>query len=353
MNIALRGVVKRFGAVTAVASASLEIADGELFTLLGPSGCGKTTLLRLMAGFYAPDAGQIWFGQRRVDALPPYARNIGMVFQNYALWPHMTVRANITYGLKLRRLSNAAMQQRLGEGLRKVNLTGLEDRYPGQLSGGQQQRVALARALVLNPDILLLDEPLSNLDAKIRVQVRAEIRKLQRELGITTVYVTHDQEEALSLSDRVAVMREGHILQTASPKELYERPTTRFVADFVGVNNLIPGVCRELRDGRALVDTALGAVQGRPAAGLRLSGTCVVAVRPENIALGASGENTFSGRVVLASYLGNTLRYDLEVPGGLLVKVDIRDPWHHDPLATGSAVTGSFPASAALTLADD
>ena len=221
MNIALRGVIKRFGSVAAVASASLEIADGELFTLLGPSGCGKTTLLRLVAGFSTPDQGEIWFGDRRVDALPPYARNIGMVFQNYALWPHMTVRANVTYGLRLRRLGAGEIARRLGEGLRKVNLTGLEDRYPGQLSGGQQQRVALARALVLNPDILLLDEPLSNLDAKIRVQVRGEIRKLQRELGITTIYVTHDQEEALSLSDRVAVMRDGQVQQLAPPKELY------------------------------------------------------------------------------------------------------------------------------------
>src|SRR5688572_9503310 len=194
----------------------------------------------MLAGFSIPDAGEIRFGDRRVDHLRPYERNIGMVFQNYALWPHMTVRANVTYGLKLRRLAAGEITRRLGEGLRKVNLTGLEDRYPGQLSGGQQQRVALARALVLNPDILLLDEPLSNLDAKIRVQVRAEIRKLQKELGITTVYVTHDQEEALSLSDRVAVMREGLILQTARPKELYERPTTRFVADFVGVNNFLP-----------------------------------------------------------------------------------------------------------------
>jgi ABC-type Fe3+/spermidine/putrescine transport system ATPase subunit len=306
-----------------------------------------------MAGFAAPDAGEIWFGSRRVDALPTYERNIGMVFQNYALWPHMTVRANVTYGLKLRRLGAAEVAQRLQEGLRKVNLTGLEDRYPGQLSGGQQQRVALARALVLNPDILLLDEPLSNLDAKIRVQVRAEIRTLQQELGITTVYVTHDQEEALSLSDRVAVMREGVILQMAAPKELYERPTTRFVADFVGVNNFIPGVCRELRDGRVLVDTALGALQGRAAGALQPGGRCVVAVRPENVALGAPGENTFAGRVVLTSYLGNTLRYDVEAEGGLTVKVDIRDPWHHERLAAGTRVTGSFPASTALTLADD
>src|SRR6266481_1327303 len=283
MKIRLDHVVKRFGTVAAVDGASLEIGDGELFTLLGPSGCGKTTLLRLMAGFYTPDGGQIWFGERRVDALRPYERNIGMVFQNYALWPHMTVRANIAYGLKLRKLRGAAIAERVAAGLDKVNLVGLELRYPGQLSGGQQQRVALARALVLNPDILLLDEPLSNLDAKIRVQVRAEIRTLQKELGITTVYVTHDQEEALSLSDRVAVMRDGLIVQTAPPRELYERPRSRFVADFVGVNNFVPGVCRDVAADGATIDTALGIVRGVAADGVTPGGRCVLAVRPENL----------------------------------------------------------------------
>src|SRR5439155_17937349 len=183
VRIELRDVVKRFGAATAVDRVSLEVVDGELFTLLGPSGCGKTTLLRMIAGFYPVDGGEIRFGERRVDGLAPYERNIGMVFQNYALWPHMTVAANVTYGLKLKKLPATEIARRLDDGLRKVNLAGLRDRYPGQLSGGQQQRVALARALVLNPDTLLLDEPLSNLDAKIRVQVRAEIRTLQRELG--------------------------------------------------------------------------------------------------------------------------------------------------------------------------
>jgi ABC-type Fe3+/spermidine/putrescine transport system ATPase subunit len=353
VNVAVQGVVKRFGGVTAVGGASLAIGDGELFTLLGPSGCGKTTLLRLIAGFHAPDAGQIWFGRRRVDGLPPYERNIGMVFQNYALWPHMTVQANITYGLRLRRLETAEVERRLAEGLRKVNLVGLEERYPGQLSGGQQQRVALARALVLNPDLLLLDEPLSNLDAKIRIQVRAEIRRLQKDLGITTVYVTHDQEEALSLSDRVAVMREGAVLQVATPRELYERPATRFVADFVGINNFIAGVCQELTDGRVRVNTPLGLLRGLAGAPLKVGDRCVVAVRPENLALGPGGDNACRGRVALASYLGNTLRYDVETTGGPLLKLDVRDPWHHEVLAPGAEVTVSFPTSAALTLLDE
>src|SRR5436190_20773388 len=353
MNIALRDVAKRFGAAAAVQGVTLEIADGELFTLLGPSGCGKTTLLRLIAGFYRPpDAGEIRFGDRRVDALPPYARNIGMVFQNYALWPHMTVRANVTYGLRLRKLSADEIVRRLDEGLRQVNLSGLEDRYPGQLSGGQQQRVALARALVLNPDILLLDEPLSNLDAKIRVQVRAEIRTLQRELGITTIYVTHDQEEALSLSDRVAVMREGRVLQVAAPKELYERPLTRFVADFVGTNNFIGGVCGGAAGEHVLVDTAFGPLRARPTRIVERGARCVLAIRPENLALDGHGENALDGKVILASYLGNALRYDVATAEGGVLKVDVRDPWHHVPLPPGQSVRVTFQASAALTLPD-
>ena len=352
MKIALSEVTKRFASTTAVDRISLEIADGELFTLLGPSGCGKTTLLRLIAGFAAVDAGEIRFGERRVERLPPYARNIGMVFQNYALWPHMTVRGNVTYGLRLRKLTGAEIARRLAAGLAKVNLTGLEDRYPGQLSGGQQQRVALARALVLNPDILLLDEPLSNLDAKIRVQVRGEIRALQQDLGITTVYVTHDQEEALSLSDRVAVMREGRVQQVATPRALYERPVNRFVADFVGTNNFIPGVVKERADGVAVVETALGALCARPGAP-GPGAPCVLAVRPENVTLDGAGENVVAGRVRLASYLGNTLRYDVETAAGLVLKVDVGDPWQHEVLPAGHAVRVTFPASATLVLSHD
>ena len=354
MRILLRDVVKRFGAVAAVDQVSLTVEAGEFFALLGPSGCGKTTLLRLIAGFYRPpDEGEIHFGERRVEALPPYQRNIGMVFQNYALWPHMTVRENITYGLRLRKLTADQIERRLADGLAKVNLVGLDDRYPGQLSGGQQQRVALARALVLNPDILLLDEPLSNLDAKIRVHVRGEIRKLQKALGITTIYVTHDQEEALSLSDRVAVMRDGKILQVAAPRTLYERPVNRFVADFVGTNNFIAGVCRERSAERAVVETPLGRLSGRPAETVEIGARCVLAVRPENLALGGDGENVVEGRVSLAAYLGNTLRYDVETSAGLVLKVDVRDPWNHDPLPTGHAVRLTCPASVALTLPDE
>jgi len=355
VNITIREVVKRFGAVTAVDRADLTVRDGELFTLLGPSGCGKTTLLRLLAGFYQPDSGEIRFGDRIVSGLLPYERNIGMVFQNYALWPHMTVEANVAYGLKLRKLATAEIAARLAEGLRKVNLTGFESRYPGQLSGGQQQRVALARALVLNPDILLLDEPLSNLDAKIRVQVRAEIRKLQQELGITTIYVTHDQEEALSLSDRVAVMKDGRVLQVGVPKELYERPRTPFVADFVGTNNLVPGRVSERAGAELVVDTAVGRLRAVPNG--PVGDRCVLAIRPENVAISAgaapNGGNVVAGRVSFVAYLGSALRYDVEAGQGQVLKVDVRDPWHHEPLAIGRDVVVSFPASVTLAVAPD
>jgi spermidine/putrescine ABC transporter ATP-binding subunit len=357
MVIRVTGVVKRFGAVTAVDRADLTVADGELFTLLGPSGCGKTTLLRLLAGFYQPDEGEIRFGERVVNRLPPHARNIGMVFQNYALWPHMTVAGNVSYGLRLRRLPSGEVRSRVEQGLKKVNLTGFESRYPGQLSGGQQQRVALARALVLEPDILLLDEPLSNLDAKIRVQVRSEIKTLQRDLRITTIYVTHDQEEALSLSDRVAVMKDGRIEQVGAPKELYERPRTRFVADFVGTNNLVAGDVVERRGDQVIVKTPIGPLRAIPNG--TVNGRCVLAIRPENVALSPGSDaapadaNAIAGRVGLASYLGNTLRYDVEVAGGFVLKVDVRDPWHHETLAVGSPVTASFPPSVTLALPDD
>ena len=356
-DIAVAGLVKRFGATVAVDRVDLAIGDGELFTLLGPSGCGKTSLLRLLAGFYQPDEGEIRFGERVVSGLPPYERNIGMVFQNYALWPHMTVAGNVAYGLKLRKLGGAEMASRLAEGLRKVNLTGYESRYPGQLSGGQQQRVALARALVLNPDILLLDEPLSNLDAKIRVQVRAEIRKLQQELGITTIYVTHDQEEALSLSDRVAVMKDGRVLQVGQPKELYERPRTRFVADFVGTNNLVPGRVSGRAGGELVVDTAVGTL--RAVSDVPLGERCVLAIRPENVAVdtgageGNGAGNVVRGRVSFVSYLGSALRYDVEAATGQVLKADIRDPWHHEPLSIGREVAVSFPASVTLAVAED
>ncbi len=359
MRITVQDLCKSFGQQQVVSHVGFSIEEGELFTLLGPSGCGKTTLLRLIAGFNAPDSGQVYFDDRLVNDWPPHERGIGMVFQNYALWPHMTVFENAAYGLKLRQQPHDKIAQRIDAVLEKVRLSGLADRYPGQLSGGQQQRVALARALVLNPRILLLDEPLSNLDAKVRIQVRAEIRKLQKELGITTVYVTHDQEEALTLSDRIVVFNQGKVLQIGPPKALYERPENRFVADFIGINNLIDGEVEALPAADAAqpclrVKTALGHFSTLMNDRLHPGEPCVLSIRPENATLnGASapGHNQVRGHIAFAAYLGHTVRYDVDLGQGILFKVDIRDPWHHDPRPTGTPVSVSFEAASTVAIA--
>jgi iron(III) transport system ATP-binding protein len=355
MRITLRDVTKRFGKVEAVRRAAFSIEDGEMFTLLGPSGCGKTTLLRMVAGFYVPDEGEILFDERVVTAVPPHERGIGMVFQNYALWPHMTVFENVAYGLKLRKVARAEIATRVGGALERVGLAALDARYPGQLSGGQQQRVALARALVLNPAILLLDEPLSNLDAKIRIQVRAEIRKLQKELGITTLYVTHDQEEALTLSDRIAVFDRGVLLQIGPPEELYERPANRFIADFIGINNLVEGRVdsAEPAASRMRVSTAVGTLSVAASSRLAAGDRCVVCVRPENASLDAvpaPEANRLDGRISFAAYLGNTLRYDVDVGQGVSFRVDLRDPGRGRELRIGAPAVVSFAAASALAI---
>jgi len=355
MNIQLKNIVKRFGTLEAVSHVSLEIRDGELFTLLGPSGCGKTTILRLIGGFHRPDEGEVYFGEREVSGIPPYERNIGMVFQNYALWPHMTIFDNIAYGLKLKKFLKEEISSKALHTLKLVNLSGLEKRYPGQLSGGQQQRVALARALVLNPDVLLLDEPLSNLDAKIRLQVRAEIRKLQKDLGITTIYVTHDQEEALTLSDRIAVVDHGKLQQIGSPRDLYAKPENPFVADFIGINNLIPGEVREILDGerKMKVQTDVGPMICIFEKTLNPGDRCMTSVRPETASIGqkegGQGEvNVLSGTVSFASYIGNTIRYDVELKNGKIFKVDIQNPWYHQVLPLGEKVVVTFPQQITL-----
>jgi iron(III) transport system ATP-binding protein len=349
VKIHVKDLTKRFGSNVVVNRATFTIEEGELFTLLGPSGCGKTTLLRLIAGFYAPDEGEVRFDDRVVNAVPPHERGIGMVFQNYALWPHMTVFENAAYGLKLRKVPKDEIAARIRGVLDKVHLAGLEGRYPGQLSGGQQQRVALARALVLNPKILLLDEPLSNLDAKIRVTVRAEIRKLQKELGITTVYVTHDQEEALTLSDRIAVFNQGRVFQVGPPKELYERPANRFVADFIGINNLIDGTVQSA-NGALVVKTAVGELRALADARFKPGERCVISVRPENASLNLKSDNVVNGKVAFAAYLGNTLRYDVDAGSGVVLKADVRDPWHHQQLATGAPVSVGFAAASTVAI---
>jgi len=295
---------KAYGAAVALDDVTLDFPAGGFSTLLGPSGCGKTTLLRAIAGFETPDAGAVFIGGRDVAADPPWRRRIGFVFQSYALWPHMSVGENVAYGLKLRRLPAAAIQSRVAGVLERVGMPGVGERHPGQLSGGQQQRVALARALVLEPDVLLLDEPLSNLDARLRVEMRREIRRLQREVGITTVYVTHDQEEALELSDVVAVMSNGRVEQVGSAEQLYHRPGSAFVAAFLGAAALLTGEAQE--DG-ALVVSGRRLALGLPR---NLSGRQVrVSLRPQDVALEtAGGPGGLSATVVESAYQGHGWR---------------------------------------------
>jgi ABC-type Fe3+/spermidine/putrescine transport system ATPase subunit len=350
MRVRLEGVVKRYGATAALAGVSLEIREGELFTLLGPSGCGKTTTLRILAGFVDPDEGEVYFDDVPVRGVPPAERGVGIVFQNYALWPHMTVFENVAYGLRLRRLPADEVRRRVREALEQVGLAGLEDRSPGQLSGGQQQRVAVARALVLNPRLLLLDEPLSNLDAKVRARLRSEIRRLQQDLRITTVYVTHDQEEAMVISDRIAVMRDGRVAQVGTPVDLYERPADLFVADFVGTNNLLPGTVARVQDGWVELQTPAGVVRGRAAARLEPGRRAVLAVRPEALQLsdGRQDAVALSGRVVLAQYLGSLVRYEVEVDGGHVLLVDVHNPKGQLVLASGQPARLTFHPEDAL-----
>ena len=363
MDVRLTDVVKRFKGVQALDGVSVHVAEGEFFTLLGPSGCGKTTTLRVIAGFYDPDEGTVHFGDTLMRGVPPAERGIGIVFQNYALWPHMTVHENVAYGLKIQHVAPVDINRRVAASLRQVGLEGLEGRGPGQLSGGQQQRVAVARALVLNPRVLLLDEPLSNLDAKVRARLRSEIRRLQQELRITTIYVTHDQEEALVLSDRIAVMDAGRIQQVGTPGDLYERPASLFVADFIGINNFLPGVVVETSAGYARIRTPSGDIRGTWRGEVRLGTGATAAVRPENVELldgrespsaaGSALENRLRGRVVLVQFMGSLLRYEVEIAGNTVLKIDIHDPKRHRPLAPGTEVVLGFAANAAAVYPAD
>ena len=331
-RIRVEGITKRFGDTPAINGVSLDVRPGELFTLVGPSGCGKTTLLRIIAGLLEQDAGQILFNEDRMDDVPPYLRNIGVVFQNYAIFPHLTVGENIAYGLKARRVPTDRIAAKVAEAARLVQLEGLVDRMPAQLSGGQQQRVVLARALTIEPRLLLMDEPLSNLDAKLRVQIRSLIRQLQRKLRITTIYVTHDQEEALAISDTIAVMDRGRVLQIGQPWELYLTPATRFVADFIGTMNVLRGVVAGPgpEPGEVAVAMEFGErwrIRATGGAGQPVS----LGVRPESLHL-APGSNadtawqSLTGTVTEVVYLGSTVRYQLQVGKGLQVTAEIHNP---------------------------
>jgi iron(III) transport system ATP-binding protein len=312
ISITIQGFSKRFGSTTALDRIDLKIDAGEIFFLLGPSGCGKTTLLRSIAGFYLPDAGRILFDEEDVSNVPPHLRNTGMMFQSYALWPHLTVAGNIAFGLEERRIAKAEITRRVEEALASVHLEGLGDRRIPQLSGGQQQRVALARALVIRPRCLLLDEPLSNLDAKLRLEMRGEIRRICREAGLTAVYVTHDQKEALSIADRMAVLHGGRLLQVGDPSTVYRRPESRFVADFMGETNFLEGRIASLSGNEATVETPLGPFLAQVSSSNWAPGSPVtLSIRPESWKLSetSSSSNTVSGRISDRIYLGELAQY--------------------------------------------
>jgi iron(III) transport system ATP-binding protein len=322
----LERIVKRYGKVKAVDDLSLEVKEGELLTLLGPSGCGKTTVLRCVSGFVRPDDGQIYLGERKITEIPTEKRRIGLVFQNYALWPHMTVFDNLAFGLQIKRLTKDVIKQKVERSLALVQLGGLEDRFPRQLSGGQQQRVALARALVLEPDILLLDEPLSNLDALLREQMRFEIAQIHKHSGITTIYVTHDQTEAMVISDRIAVMEKGRIMQLGNPLEIYSKPANKFVAGFMGTTNFLHGKIAKIDMDYAVVTTEDGlAITGR-GHNIEKGAEVDVAIRPESIKFLSPSEGTDRGNepnvieveVARASYVGELIDYQLKIKNHLI-----------------------------------
>jgi len=315
MSVAIdfKNTIKRYGDVTVIDNLSFSVKEGEFFTLLGPSGCGKTTLLRMLAGFNSIEGGEILIDGKVINNIPPHKRNIGMVFQNYAIFPHMTVFGNVAYGLKVRKIGKKQIEQRVNEILKVVQIEHLKDRFPKNLSGGQQQRVALARAIVIHPSVLLMDEPLSNLDAKLRVEMRSAIKKIQKNVGITTIYVTHDQEEALAISDRIAVMNFGKILQVGTPEDIYLRPANLFVANFIVRSNILDAklivennICNILfKDGYIVqMDNVV-----------RKSQAVKVAVRPEELVLSANGKG-LRGKVLLSTFLGQNVNYEILLDEG-------------------------------------
>ena len=306
-EVIIKDAVKRYGDFTALNGVSLNIKEGEFFTLLGPSGCGKTTLLRMIAGFNSIEAGDFYFGDKRINDVAAHKRDIGMVFQNYAIFPHLTVRENVAYGLKARKVGKKEMDERVDEALKLVQIEHLADRKPNELSGGQQQRVALARAFVIEPSVLLMDEPLSNLDAKLRVQMRTVIKKLQRRLGITTIYVTHDQEEALAISDRIAVMKDGNIMQIGTPNEIYAKPQNPFVAGFIGVSNFLD--C-DVEGGKV---TIAGELTIDIPVKKEYKGKGKLSARPEQLFFSETG---MPGKILFSTFLGDFIEYEVELDNG-------------------------------------
>ena len=316
----------------AVDNITLDIKAGEFVTLLGPSGCGKTTTLRMIAGFEIPTEGEIYLAGDMINNLPPDKRDTAMVFQSYALFPHYTIFDNVAYGLKLKKLSKNVIKDKVLKILELVDLQGLENRYPNQLSGGQQQRVALARALVMDPGVLLFDEPLSNLDAKLRVRVRSEIRRIQQAIGITAIYVTHDQSEAMSLSDRVIIMNEGIIEQVGTPKEIYNKPRTRFVADFIGEANFLQGIILEKKENKALIEVYGSKVELTYEGNKKENEPCELVVRPE--AIGVGKEGLIGGIITSSVFMGSYQEYRVQIGDAEIIIQE------HNPLAKQTYSTG-------------
>jgi spermidine/putrescine transport system ATP-binding protein len=360
--VVLQGLGKSFGDVAAVRDVSLEIRTGEFLTLLGPSGCGKTTLLRMIAGFESPDAGQVLISGRDVTALPAYERPVNTVFQQYALFPHRTVAGNVAFGLQMQRLGKAQIVERVEKALEMVRLGGLGDRRPSQLSGGQQQRVALARAVVLEPEVLLLDEPMAALDLKLRQEMRVEVKNLQERLGITFVFVTHDQEEALVMSDRIAVMNRGRVEQVGAPDALYDRPRTRFVADFLAVRNLLQATVVSVSSGRASLRTPGGvALEASDDGGYRAGTKVWIGVRPERMrfveaeasersAIHDDGDNRWPGTLEDEIYLGDRTEWHVRVGEETVTVAESATVAR--ARRRGEPVTVSFPPAAVLRLED-
>lgn len=327
-HIAFDGIVKNFGPARVLDGCSLGVEKGTVMTLLGPSGCGKTTLLRTLAGFVAPDAGAVRVGGRDITDLPPNRRQVGYVFQSYALFPHLDVASNVAYGLRVRRVGRAETQDRVRKALDLVSLSAFADRYPARLSGGQQQRVAIARAMVLEPEVLLLDEPFNALDAKLRLSMQIELRKLIERVGITSIFVTHDQQEAMTLSDRVAVMRAGRIEQVGTPIEIYDRPRTAYVAAFIGRANVLQV---EVRSGQVTADLAIPAFGG--------DRTAWLVARPENLAIEAVGEGPgWHGTVAFATPQGATIEYEIATGAAEPLRVVTLRKVGEPPIAVGTPV---------------
>lgn len=328
--------------VLAVDDVTMEIEGGTMVTLLGPSGCGKTTTLRMIAGFEPPTSGEIYLEGRRITNLPPQKRDTAMVFQSYGLFPHMTVFQNVAYGLKVRRLSRREIRRRVAKALELVGLEGLEERYPGQLSGGQQQRVALCRALVTEPKVLLFDEPLSNLDAKLRKGTREQIRNLQQELGITAIYVTHDQAEAMSISDKIAVMNRGKVEQLGDPTEIYMRPKNRFVANFIGEANFFTGKVSSSGDGKVTVEILGKPITVKQDGHFEIGEEVEAVVRPEAVDLVEADKGDVNGEVRFSHYTGSIAIYELKLENGEEMEVVVANPREKGFLRKGDHVGISF-----------